>query len=304
MEQHLLFISFHRGTIIILTSCSRVHAVIPCQSSKARYNLSVTAIFKNECDAIREWLEHYIDEGVEHFYLIDNGSNDQYHSEIQPYIAEGKLTLLYDGKRHAQEELYNTHIQPYLHLSVWMAIVDLDEFIYARHGTLYSYLQNVSSAVGSISVPWKMFGSSGHVEQPSTGVVLNFVHRRGGTNVASNVKSIFRTAAVAKLTAHATELLPSFHRIYPVSEQRTDDEVIALSDVTEEQLAKHELHLNHYAIQSFSWFMRVKATRGDVSNKNVENFRDKSYFRTYDHKEVIDVELKRKKLKLQEYASR
>ncbi len=275
-----------------------MHAARHCRSSETRYNLTVTAIFKNERDIFREWLQHYVDEGVEHFYLIDNGSNDDYHPELQPYINEGKVTLLYDGKRHAQEELYNTYIQHYLHLSVWMAIVDLDEFVYARNGTLYSYLQNMSHAVGSISIPWKMFGSSGHIEQPSTGVVANFVHRRAGNYDASNVKSIFRTAAVAKLRVHDTVLLPSFHRIYPVFEQISHDEVIAISHVTEEQLAKHELHLNHYAIQSFSWFMKVKASRGDVMNKNVESLRDESYFKNYDHNDVIDDELKQKKLRL------
>ena len=33
--------------------------------------LSVLAIFKNEGHIINEWLNHYLLEGVDHFYLID-----------------------------------------------------------------------------------------------------------------------------------------------------------------------------------------------------------------------------------------
>ena len=43
-----------------------------------KYNLSLIAIFKNESHILKEWIEHYINEGVDKFYLIDNGSTDNY----------------------------------------------------------------------------------------------------------------------------------------------------------------------------------------------------------------------------------
>ena len=33
------------------------------------YSISVLAMFKNESIIIKEWLEHYLAEGVQHFYL-------------------------------------------------------------------------------------------------------------------------------------------------------------------------------------------------------------------------------------------
>ena len=45
-----------------------------CPSYK--YTLSCCALIKNEENFLKEWLDHYINEGVEHFYLIDNGSAD------------------------------------------------------------------------------------------------------------------------------------------------------------------------------------------------------------------------------------
>ena len=38
---------------------------------KKKYKLVIVAIFKNEAIAMREWLEHYIRQGVEHFYIIN-----------------------------------------------------------------------------------------------------------------------------------------------------------------------------------------------------------------------------------------
>ena len=59
-----------------------------------KYYLSVLAIFKNEKHIMKEWLLHHMKEGVEHFYLIDNGDSfyrfrgrkrrqdkDEYHIE-------------------------------------------------------------------------------------------------------------------------------------------------------------------------------------------------------------------------------
>ena len=34
-----------------------------------KYFLSVLSVFKNESHILEEWLNHYINEGVEHFYL-------------------------------------------------------------------------------------------------------------------------------------------------------------------------------------------------------------------------------------------
>ena len=49
------------------------------------HNLSIVAMFKNESSIIKQWIKHYIEENVEHFYLIDNGSTDNYENEIKEY---------------------------------------------------------------------------------------------------------------------------------------------------------------------------------------------------------------------------
>ena len=41
-----------------------------------KHYLSVLAIFNNEGHIFREWLDHYLAEGVDFFYLINNFSED------------------------------------------------------------------------------------------------------------------------------------------------------------------------------------------------------------------------------------
>ena len=69
------------------------------------FYFSVGAIFKNEGHCIVEWLNHYLDEGAEHFYLIDNGSSDDFFLKITPYFD--KITLIKDDSKHSQTRLYN-----------------------------------------------------------------------------------------------------------------------------------------------------------------------------------------------------
>lgn len=44
--------------------------------------LGILAMFKNEAHIIKEWLNHYISEGVTFFYLINDNSNDNFENQI------------------------------------------------------------------------------------------------------------------------------------------------------------------------------------------------------------------------------
>jgi hypothetical protein len=68
------------------------------------YYLSVLSIFKNETINLKLWLDHYLWQGAEHFYLIDNGSTDEPLNILQEYIDKGnykdalKIALRADEK--------------------------------------------------------------------------------------------------------------------------------------------------------------------------------------------------------------
>jgi glycosyltransferase involved in cell wall biosynthesis len=79
------------------------------------YSLAVGAIFKNESHCLKEWLEHYILHGAEHFFLVDDGSTDQSCDILQEYVDRGIVTLYKaDWSRYLgrQMGMYNTFILP------------------------------------------------------------------------------------------------------------------------------------------------------------------------------------------------
>ena len=49
------------------------------------HSISVLAMLKNESSIINDWIKHYLAEGVDHFYLIDNGTTDDTYKILSKY---------------------------------------------------------------------------------------------------------------------------------------------------------------------------------------------------------------------------
>jgi hypothetical protein len=71
---------------------------------------------------------------------------------------------------------------------------------------------------------------------------------------------------------------------------------LKFSKIDEKILENSYLHLNHYAIQSYDWFMKVKATRGSANIIIYDHVRNEEYFASYDNasNDMDDFELKQK----------
>jgi hypothetical protein len=252
------------------------------------YELVVGAIFKNESHIIAEWIQHYLREGVEHFYLIDNGSTDDYGSAVEPYAS--LITVFVDDRKNSQVELYNKYFMGVLEFSKWFMVVDLDEFTFARYyNRIPDYLNSVPDNVTQIAVVWKRYGSSGHIKQPKS-VIQGFTRRKAynkdGTVFC--VKSICRSDRITKFNVH-------FCHNTGGSEILSNSFPIALSErssswvnMDEDSVMTSELHCNHYVIQSWEFYKRVKMSRGDVNMAHLEKSRDHNYFRMNDYNEVED----------------
>ena len=242
-----------------------------------QYFLSIVAVFKNEAMGMEEWLNHYIMQGVEHFYLIDNGSTDNYKDIFQHY---NNITCIIDPKKHCQTKHYNKYLSSVKKNTEWVAVVDLDEFIYARKGfnKIKDYLFRVTDDVGCISLGWKIFGSNGHIIQP-TSIRTGFTHRMIGCSEEINNKEIIRTNKLLKFRIHS-------HKI------RKCEKIKLPINNNEESLNESDLHLNHYVVQSRQFFENIKMQRGSADNPEHDNIRTWEYFRDYDYNDILDEELK------------
>jgi len=270
-------------------------------------SLCIIAIFKNESCIMKEWIEHYIKEGVDHFFLIDNDSSDDYSKILNPYIYSKRVTLIIDPTRYDQVNLYNKHFLEKSKLYEWVIVCDLDEFIYSRKEfkTIKEYLNTLDKSISQVHVQWKMFGSNGLIEQPES-VIKSFTKRvdydtrkTQGVHHMSNGKyslnkCIVRTSYLKALGIH-NHALTQDKRITSDNSTSNLHSQMSITKIDESILKESYLNLNHYAIQSESWFMKVKATRGDIKNKLLDTRRNIQYFKAYDINDKEDLELSVKK---------
>lgn len=130
------------------------------------YNVSVCSIFKNEAPYLKEWIEFNHIIGVDHFYLYNNNSDDDYKSVLEPYLSSGLVTLYQWPKNQAQMECYNDCIVKHKKDTKWLGFIDIDEFIVPiEMNNIYDFLRPFDNKCGSVKIYWKMFGTSGLLER-------------------------------------------------------------------------------------------------------------------------------------------
>src|SRR3984957_13412863 len=66
---------------------------LPQNQSTKKHQLSICAIFKDEACFLKEWIEYHRLVGVDHFYLYNNESSDDFLKILQPYVHEGIVSL-------------------------------------------------------------------------------------------------------------------------------------------------------------------------------------------------------------------
>lgn len=259
--------------------------------------IGLISIFKNESHILEEWIEHYLKEGVDTFFLADNGSTDNYDLKIKKYVDTGIVVLNINPEKYAQTQILNCFLDKTKEYD-WIIIVDLDEFVYARNGfnTIKDYLFTLDENIYRIGIPWKMFGSSGHITQPENVLKhftmrLNFNKEANDTERMINCKSIMRGNQMVRIGVHYSDVNAGGILI---TADNKETNTWSLCPVSEKILENSYLHLNHYAIQSWEFFSNVKMTRGDVIDSNKNGLRNKHYFDYYDHHDLCDTELQLK----------
>ena len=244
-----------------------------------KFNLSIGAIFKNESHILEEWINHHYHHGVEHFFLINDKSTDNYNEILKKYIDNGLVTLFnLDSPKESrsQEAAYNHFFLCTKLFTEWLAIVDLDEFIYSTLSTDLRNIIKIYDNYDQILIKGKEFGSSGFIEQPAE-VIPNFIYRKSLGHLDSllgneqetigNPKAIVRTDKVHSYWIHSCAVEGKSVLV--------DYEIIAF---------------NHYKIQSYNYYVNVKLNRGDAFFS--DNLRSIEVFKDQDHKDECDELLK------------
>lgn len=234
------------------------------------YELAILAIFKNEADYLKEWIDYHHRVGVEHFILYNHNSEDNYLEILQPYI-DANLVELRDWKQvefpAAQLTAYRDGIKRSKQVTKWLAVIDIDEFIVpVKDDDIRVILQNFEKYAGVV-INWQLFGTSDIESLPAGEWITRHLIYKFPTyfddptwNSNYFVKSIIRPDRI-----NQKSLNPNCgnHVFEPVGKFKlvdTDKKSHPLLCKAKNVLVD-KMQLNHYWFRTKEWFYKYKLHR-------------------------------------------
>lgn len=195
---------------------TRKLAITPPIPSADRHGVAIMACVKNEAAYIEEWVRFHRAVGIRHFYIYDDGSDDGTPALLSRLLPASALTIVPWISRMtdvASGQVLNGQAIAFAHTILnfgadysRMAFIDVDEFLLPKQGaTIEEALLQVGD-FPNISLPWHMFGTSGHAVRPEGPLLRNYVMRGADPltkqeNV-SNFKCIVDPCEVVEVSVH------------------------------------------------------------------------------------------------------
>lgn len=246
-----------------------------------KYNVSICAIFKNEAPYLKEWIEFNHIVGIEHFYLYNNNSEDDYLTVLKPYIKSGLVELIDWPYNQQQMECYMNCIANYSSETKWMGFIDIDEFIVPKStNSVYEFLKHFEKTAGAVNIYWKLFGTSGRMDRNLSGLVCEDF-TVCWPKYCDIGKCFYNTAfGFDKSSEHSKQLHHRFWANYKGQDLPPVNifNKICIENRNVAQTNDFPIQINHYFTKSYKEYA-MKRAKGDVYFKI--NPHDEEYF--YEH---------------------
>lgn len=248
--------------------------------------ISIASIQRDRNPWIVEWLAFHMMVGFNEFHIYCHKCKDGMPETLQ------RLGRHYPIHAYAIDSDDRPQLAAYRHAWAshgqavdWMAFLDGDEFLFPTAApdmatALAPYQHLDLSALGAY---WVCYGSSGRMNEPDGLIVENFTRHsgpafhgnrhmksivHGGAQIAVNGSHLFDTAR----GTYDDRLRPVTHPILvDPAQQPTYD----------------RFRINHYATQSFEFFVKTKQNMGAADN-NPNFIRPTAWFHEYDRNEADD----------------
>ncbi len=244
--------------------------------------LAVAAIVKNEAPYLNEWISYHIRIGVGKFYIFDNDSTDCTRELLQPLIADGRVVYHRLSGKQRQIDAYNLALRKYGRLHRYIAMIDLDEFIYVTDGKrlvdrLDDFFEMYPNA-GGCALNWAIFGSSGYREKPDGLVTQTYLHRSVQDFPKNrHIKTVCIPERVWGFPNPHYAVYRRRYGAFTFSGERVEG---AMSNTVDWS----SVRLNHYFTKSYSEFLE-KRSRGMADNADIRAISD---FEAHDINDVSD----------------
>ena len=154
------------------------------KQEKQKIKAAVVAIGRKENQYAREFVEHHLKVGFEHFYIADNNRDGEEHFEevLQDYIDKGVVTVLdYRDKCNCHFRAYNEIYRQYGVEYDWVAFFDFDEqlVVKSRRATATNTTGTIEDLLtgrecNCVMVNWQCYGDNGLVKNDRRPMVERF----------------------------------------------------------------------------------------------------------------------------------
>ena len=258
------------------------------------YDLAVVAIFKDEGKYLKEWLDYHLLAGVEHFYLYNNDSSDDYAEILAPYVEANLVTLANIVGKTMQMVVYNDATEKFRFECRYLAFIDLDEFIFPKtNQSIVEVVDEILSGkenVAALGINEQHFGSNGQDKADYTRGVLERFTRRAPSDwtifneETGNVGNIYIKSVVNPRRVDYY-LSPHF-AIYFSGLKSINSDGKETWHAGNHPICANKIVINHYYTKSREEFQNKKILRGKVFSINKEY--NMQNFYTHNRNEEFD----------------
>lgn len=231
---------------------------------ETKYKVAICAIFRDEAPYLKEWIEFHKLVGVEHFYLFNHLSEDDYKTVLAEYINLGLVDLFdhdYPANRIknwnlVQCKAYNKALKLAKKEAKWLGFIDTDEFLFpVEHQNLKEFLADYEDFAGLV-VNWQLYGTSGIQKIFQSQLMIKELTYKAPIHYAQNahVKTIVQPKFVKKfINPHYATFKSGYYSVNSNKEK-------VIGAITPYVLID-KIRINHYWSRDEEFFHRVKVPR-------------------------------------------
>ena len=250
----------------------------------------VCAIAKNEHLYIKDWVEWYVNLGIDTIYLFDN-DNVYEKKDIRDFIPKEYLdnrkvvVINVRGKEEKcyQQHLYNDFYDKNKFTFDWCLFVDIDEYLTGVKN-IEEVVKNVPYYVNQVRIKWKLFGDNDLITRDMNKPVYEVFTKEVNSSLNRNLKEKGNLECQGKFMIRGklkNIKIPSPHyAIYgkkglsismPIPSCFPSGKICPTSKVAiNGDYSKEKVFINHYMTKSLEEFVNQKLKRNDcVYNKDI-----------------------------------
>lgn len=164
---------------------------------RSERKVAVLVMVHNEGNLVREFVTHYLEEGVDHIFILDDNSTDHFREELAcideraytvwpvtsfPQLRSRPTGILFKKEKRTYNYALHRIRRDHRNSFEWLIVVDADEFFASRacpHRTVADILLTDLSYCDMISAPWILYSWGNQSSEPCGDVRRSLTWRWG-----------------------------------------------------------------------------------------------------------------------------